>query len=88
MYEIDDLDSSGQCILLCATTVYIYVGRDTMPNVDGDEVLCTRVAQALKAGAGDLPKTGDDVTLKVVREVRDAGAPVYNEFMDAFEEGL
>ena len=88
MYEIDDLDTCGKYILLCTTVAYIYIGGDTTLSASEDEVLRTKVAEALKAGTGDLPTIEENVTLKVVREVCDVGAPVYNDFMDAFEDGL
>lgn len=87
MYEIEDLDSSEQFVLLCGTCAYIFIGSDADDTPDQDEEICKQIAEAMKAGAGGVNPV-NDVPLKVVRETRDATTPVWEEFMDAFEEGL
>lgn len=88
MYEAEDLESSEQLFLLCESAGYLYIGGESVGSLAEDEILSNKVARVLKLGAEGLPERGDCVKLKVVRESRDSGTPVWEEFMDAFEEGL
>ena len=88
MYEAEDLELPGLLFLLCESTGYLYFGGDGVGSQSEDEILSAKLAEDLKLGTRGLPKKNGTIELKVVREARDSSTSVWEEFMDAFEEGL
>ena len=56
MYEIEDLDSSEQFVLLCPSCAYV-IGADVGETLTDDKEISSQIASALKAGFAGWPSS-------------------------------
>ena len=94
-YDDDELDPDSLLSLCCKACVYVYIGENIAEDIDDatcrESVLSDLRTARLPAGNGllkMLQKSEACDIIITVNESKHGGTPLWDAFLDAFEEGF